>query len=38
MIDDLQEAAETEIEKLDKQIDIMTQTLEFEKEHGLLWE
>ncbi len=37
-IDALQEASDNEIEKLDKQIDLMTETLEYEKLHGMLWD
>ena len=36
-IDAIQEASDNEIAKLDQQIDIMSQTLEYQKEHGLLW-
>ena len=36
-IDALQEASDNELERLDHQIDIMTETLEYEKENGLLW-
>ena len=36
-IDAIQKASEAEIERLDHQIQIMTDTLAYEKEHGLLW-
>lgn len=36
-IDAIQEASDKEIERLDAQIDLMTETLEYQKEHGLLW-
>jgi hypothetical protein len=34
----VQEAADRQIERLDAQIDLMTESLEYQKEHGLLWE
>lgn len=37
-IDAIQEASDLEIERLDNQIDIMTETLEYQKEMGLLWD
>ena len=37
MINNLQEAMDTQIEKLDTQIDLMNETLEYQKEFGLLW-
>lgn len=37
-IDAIQTASDNEIAKLDQQIDIMSQTLEYQKEHGLLWD
>ena len=37
-IDDLQEAANNQLEKLQQQIDLMTETLAYEKENGLLWQ
>lgn len=36
-IDAIQEASNNEIEKLQNQIDLMTETLEYQKENGLLW-
>ena len=36
-IDALQEASDNEIERLDAQIELMTETLEYEKANGLLW-
>ena len=36
-IDAIQEASDLELERLDKQIELMTETLEFEQEYGLLW-
>ena len=36
-IDAIQAASDLEIERLDKQIEIMETTLEYSKEHGLLW-
>ena len=36
-INALQEAANTQIEKMEKEIDILTETLEYQKKHGLLW-
>ena len=36
-IDAIQEASNNQIEKLQTQIDIMTETLEYQKENGLLW-
>ena len=37
-IDALQEASDNQIEKLEQQIKIMTETLEYEKANGLLWD
>lgn len=37
-IDTIQEASNNQIEKLQKQIDIATETLEYQKENGLLWQ
>lgn len=36
-IDAIQQASDKEIERLDKQIELMTDSLEYQKEHGLLW-
>lgn len=36
-IDKIQEASDLEIERLDTQINIMTESLEYQKENGLLW-
>ena len=36
-INAIQEASDLQIERLDAQIDIMTETLEYQKENGLLW-
>lgn len=36
-IDAIKEASDLELERLDHQIDIMEETLEYQKEHGLLW-
>jgi hypothetical protein len=36
-IDAIQEASDKQIEKLQTQIDLMTETLEYQKENGLLW-
>lgn len=36
-IDAIQEASEAEIERLNHQIEIMEESLKYEKEHGLLW-
>ena len=36
-IDAIQEASDKEIERLDNQIELMTETLEYEKTMGLLW-
>ena len=36
-IDTLQQASQNELERLDRQIDLMTESLEYEKENGLLW-
>lgn len=36
-IDAIQQASDLEIERLDHQIDVMTETLEYQKEFGLLW-
>ena len=37
-IEAIQEASNLEIERLDAQIDLMTETLEYQKTYGLLWE
>ena len=37
-IDAIQEASDLQLERLDAQIELMTETLEYEKNHGLLWE
>ena len=37
-IDAIQEASQLELERMDTQIEIMNETLEFQKEYGLLWE
>ena len=37
-IDAIQEASDLELERLDNQINIMTETLEYQKKYGLLWE
>lgn len=37
-IDAIQDASDREIERLDAQIDLMTETLNYQKENGLLWE
>ena len=37
-INAIKEASDAEIERLDAQIDLLTETLEYQKEHGLLWE
>ena len=37
-IDAIQEASDNQLEKLQAQIDLMTETLEYQKEHGLLWQ
>lgn len=37
-IDAIQEASDLQLERLDAQIDLMTETLEYEKDYGLLWE
>ena len=37
-IDAIQEASDREIERLDKQINILTETLDYEKENGLIWD
>lgn len=37
-IDAIQEASDNQLEKLQTQIDLMTETLEYQKEHGLLWQ
>ena len=37
-IDAIQDAADLQLERLDNQIDIMTETLNYQKEMGLLWE
>ena len=36
-INAIQDASDAEIERLDTQIQLMTETLEYQKEHGLLW-
>ena len=36
-INAIQEASDLELEKLEQQISIMTETLEYQKENGLLW-
>lgn len=36
-INAIQEASDNQLEKLQTQIDIMTETLEYQKENGLLW-
>ena len=36
-IDAIQTASDLQLERLDAQIDLMTKTLEYEKEHGMLW-
>ena len=36
-IDAIKDASDKEIERLDAQLNIMTETLEYQKEHGLLW-
>ena len=36
-IDAVREASDLQLEKLQTQIDLMTETLEYSKEHGLLW-
>lgn len=37
-IDTVQEASNKQLEKLQTQIDLMTETLEYQKENGLLWQ
>ncbi len=37
-IDAIQEASNNQLEKLQEQIDLMTETLEYQRENGLLWE
>ena len=37
-IDAIQEASDHQIERLDEQINIMTETLAYQKENGLLWD
>lgn len=37
-IDSIKQASDAQLERLDHQIDIMTKTLEYEKENGLLWQ
>lgn len=34
----IQKASDLQIDRMDSQIDLMTKTLEYQKEHGLLWE
>ena len=36
-IDAVQEASDLEIDRLDRQINLMTETLEYQKENGLFW-
>lgn len=36
-IDAIKEASDKELERLDAQINLMTETLAYQKEHGLLW-
>lgn len=36
-IDAIQRASDLEIERMDSQIELMTETLEYQKEYGLLW-
>ena len=36
-IDAIKEASDAQLERLDTQIDLMTETLEYQKENGLLW-
>lgn len=37
-IDAIKQASDREIERLDAQIQLLTDTLEYQKQHGLLWE
>lgn len=37
-IDAIKEASDLEIERLDAELDVMKESLEYQKEHGLLWE
>ena len=37
-IDTIQKASDAQLERLDAQIDLMTESLEYQKEHGMLWE
>ena len=37
-IDAIQKASDAQLEKLQTQIDLMTETLEYQKENGLLWQ
>jgi len=37
-IDAIQQASELEIERLDAQLNVMTEALEYQKENGLLWQ
>ena len=37
-IDALQEASDKQLERLDRQIELEEETLEYQKQHGLLWE
>lgn len=37
-IDAIQEASDKQIERLDEQISLMTETLAYQREHGLLWD
>lgn len=36
-IDAIKEASDAQLEKMQTQIDLMTESLEYQKEHGLLW-
>jgi len=36
-IDAIKEASDLQLERLDRQIEVMTEALEYEKEFGLLW-
>lgn len=37
-IQDIQDAADAQIQRMDKQINILTETLEYQKKYGLLWD
>lgn len=37
-IANIQKAADLQIKRMDSQIELMTQTLEYQKQHGLLWQ